>query len=183
MPEDSIRAFVAVEVPLHVLNLSEIGWLDSSYIRRVREDQMHITPAFFGSLPSSKVDSLIGALSGFSFAGFAVHVRGISTFSGIPRIIYADIAEGSGELKALSTRLKGAAATLRIATERREFVPHITIARVKDPLHSAEILARVREYADQEFGTFECSALKLKRSILKPEGPEYTDLFTIKALP
>ncbi len=183
MSAGSVRAFFSVEVPVNALNFVGMGWLGAGYLRRVREDQRHITPAFLGDVSVGKIDALMGAISNFSFNKFMVHVKGTGMFSGSAKVIYADVTEGRAELEDMSTRLRSMAGSLGIRVERREFVPHITLARVKDLKHEDEVLAHVMESADHEFGYFECSSVKLKKSVLKPEGPEYTDMFTVSASP
>ncbi len=175
------RFFLAVEAPAKVLDLSGIEWLDAEYLRKVRSDQRHVTSAFLGNVSRGKIDALVGALSDFSFRKFVVQVKGISAFSDRPRVIFAGVAKGREELEELSARLRDIAKGVGIEVEEREFSPHITIARVRNQSHSRELAERIKEYRDHDFGSFICDSVKLKRSVLMPEGPEYTDIFTVRA--
>ncbi len=177
----SIRAFLAVEVPAEVLDISGMAWLAVGYLKCTRPDQRHLTLLFMGSAQEHKISKLEEALSNFRFGRFKVHVKGISAFSKRPKVIFADIAEGREELEALAARLGSMAKDAGIAIEERKFEPHVTIARVKGEGHSKEVLEGISEHSGHDFGVFECAEIKLKKSVLKPEGPEYTDLLTLRA--
>ena len=60
--------------------------------------------------------------------------------------------------------------------ETKEFSPHLTIARVRTSRRRDELIRCLKEVEDYEFGVIEARCLRLKRSILKPEGPTYLTL-------
>ena len=62
------------------------------------------------------------------------------------------------------------------AREKREFVPHITVARIKSFTSSPKIreLTSLGEQISERIAIRE---LKLKRSILTSQGPIYSDIY------
>ena len=59
----------------------------------------------------------------------------------------------------------------------KKFKPHLTVFRIKHKID--DISLRVKEYETVEFGTQVITKIKLKRSILSPKGPEYSDLLEV----
>jgi 2'-5' RNA ligase len=70
---------------------------------------------------------------------------------------------------------------LKILKDKRsEFAPHLTIGRLKSNkinYKTFEIFKKIiNEHKNYEFGSFKISEIKLKKSVLTPQGPIYTDL-------
>ena len=59
----------------------------------------------------------------------------------------------------------------------KKFKPHLTVLRVKHKV--GDISLQMKEYEAIEFGTQVISKIKLKRSVLSPKGPEYSDLLVV----
>jgi 2'-5' RNA ligase len=64
--------------------------------------------------------------------------------------------------------------------KRRKFNPHLTIARLrKNRINYTTIDTfknLIKEKQNTEFGTFSIKEIKLKKSVLTPQGPIYSDL-------
>jgi RNA 2',3'-cyclic 3'-phosphodiesterase len=60
--------------------------------------------------------------------------------------------------------------------EEREFRAHVTIGRVRSSRNSEALVAFVRENTKREFGRTKVTSLKLKSSLLTPNGPIYKDV-------
>ena len=56
-------------------------------------------------------------------------------------------------------------------------MPHLTVFRIKHKIDDLSL--RIKQYEAIEFGTQVITKIKLKRSILSPKGPEYSDLLEI----
>ena len=59
----------------------------------------------------------------------------------------------------------------------KKFKPHLTIFRMKKKI--SDISSIMKEYEALEFGTEIISKIKLKKSVLSPKGPEYSDLLVV----
>lgn len=70
---------------------------------------------------------------------------------------------------------------LKIQKDKRsEFTPHLTIARMKSNkinYKNFEIFKKIiNDHKNYEYGSFNISKIKLKKSNLTPQGPIYSDL-------
>ena len=61
----------------------------------------------------------------------------------------------------------------------KKFKPHLTIFRVKKKIEDISVI--MKQYETLEFGTQTVSKIKVKRSVLSPKGPEYSDLLEVNA--
>ena len=61
----------------------------------------------------------------------------------------------------------------------KKFKPHLTIFRVKKKINDISVM--MKDYQTIDFGTQTVSKIKVKRSVLSPKGPEYSDLLEVNA--
>ena len=68
-------------------------------------------------------------------------------------------------------------------TKTYEFIPHITIARVKSTDKERELQKLFKRVVDLKERTMNVNEIKLKQSIITPQGPKYYDIetFTLRA--
>lgn len=177
---NDIRAFVAIDVPVHELAgldtlLSELGKIPG--VKGSHPGNVHITLRFLGEI-SPPLLSVVRSVVGESLAGmrpFEVRVRGVGTFPsrGSPRVIWAR-AE-SPELMSTAEKVNSTVDRLGIKAER-PFHPHITLARVRRPRAGGQCGQVISRHRDAEFGVFTVGCVALKSSTLTPSGPIYRDL-------
>jgi 2'-5' RNA ligase len=60
------------------------------------------------------------------------------------------------------------------AKERRGFTAHLTLGRIRSPRNTEELLATLKEFHAEEFGTFTATQFELMQSELRPSGSVYT---------
>jgi 2'-5' RNA ligase len=96
--------------------------------------------------------------------------------------------EGYRSLEALFGRLEDALDARGLGREERAFAPHITLARTRDEISSAqrralgEAIAAVRQ-RNRVTGAFAVRELIVMRSDLSRTGPRYTPLATLPLAP
>ena len=61
-------------------------------------------------------------------------------------------------------------------TRERDFTPHITIGRVKSQRNREELLRVMEGYRGKVFGTTPIDKVVLKKSVLTPSGPVYSNI-------
>ena len=94
-----------------------------------------------------------------------------------PRVVWIGTDEGGAEkLIAITNEIGMKLASLGFQKDKK-FKPHLTVFRIKHKID--DISLRVKEYETVEFGTQVITKIKLKRSILSPKGPEYSDLLEV----
>jgi 2'-5' RNA ligase len=64
--------------------------------------------------------------------------------------------------------------------DERGFVPHLTIARVRYVRNWDRYMEVIKKWGNVDFGTQVVDSIRLKRSVLTPKGPIYSDLLVIK---
>ena len=178
-----MRLFVALEIPITTReNLATLIASLRAITREprwVRSDNLHVTLKFLGEVAENKLAAVETALGRIrSGQALTLEFRGLGFFPNEkkPRVFWAGI-EASSNLKTLVADIEGAMEGCGIPREKREFSPHLTLARLEGPLPEAFGKA-VAESAQREFGSLRTGAFHLMQSKLKPSGAEYTRLKT-----
>jgi 2'-5' RNA ligase len=167
---DSLRLFVALELPADVR--AQLAAPDTSNLRAVPEEALHVTLAFLGSRPPSDVEA-IGRILQAEAATPAPRLATAESLllpRGRPRVHAIALDDLDGTLAPLQARISaGLAAAGIYKPEKRPFRAHVTIARLRPR-------ALVPRMGDTGFGpiVFTADRLTLFRSQLHPEGARYT---------
>ncbi|MGH9687087.1 MAG: RNA 2',3'-cyclic phosphodiesterase [Candidatus Acidiferrales bacterium] len=181
-----MRLFVALDLPADVRrNVAEvIEQLKPKCrdARWVRVESMHLTLKFIGHAvadgDTQKLDELRSALATIrSNEPIELHLRGIGFFPNErrPRVVWCGI-ESSPNLAQLAAEIDQVLTPLGIQREKREFVPHLTLARIEPP-RPVEALARAaEELQSTDFGLAREHQFYLFESKLQPSGAEYTKI-------
>ena len=178
----TIRAFIAVEVDAFPGILDFVDELKKSptRLKAVEPKNMHITLRFLGDIDDDKAEELSKSLRSLeSEAVFSFEVSSAGAFPNMknPKVIWAGIEEG-GELSAIRRKVEDICEASGLERDKREFSPHLTLARVKDR-KTKGIRPIIERYRGTYFGTVRVTEVKLKKSVLTPEGPVYSDIASI----
>lgn len=178
------RGFIAVEVP----PLAPLGRLQEQLrhsgadLKLVEGNHTHVTLKFLGDTPASFVDKvehgIKNAVKGVQ--PFEMTVRGAGAFPSAqdPRVVWAGL-EHAEPLAAMARKLEEEMYKLAFPRERRDFTPHITLARVRSPRGRERLAAVLAEHAGEEFGRVRVDRVHLVRSDLAREGPHYTNVRSV----
>lgn len=166
-----LRLFVGLELPepvRHWLTSLQTGY---SGARWHATEHMHITLNFIGAFDCSRLAELTAALSAVSAPPLTIKPRGVGYFGRVerPLVIWAGVAP-TVPLMALQGALQRRLATIEIAPEERGYVPHITLARVKDSDCLSHFLSR---HADAQHSSFVANYICLYLSRRGEHGVEY----------
>jgi len=182
-PLESIRSFISfdIEEPQVLQNLVNVQSMlaeTGAHLKLVKPENIHITVRFLGNISISQVDEIYNEMKNVDFSPFKVEIKGVGVFPSLRRInvIWAGITRGAEELRAIFDQLEPRLRRVGLKKETRGFSPHLTIARVRTGHRKAELIRCLKEIENYEFGIVEARCLRLKRSILKPEGPIYLTL-------
>jgi RNA 2',3'-cyclic 3'-phosphodiesterase len=129
-------------------------------------DNLHITIKFIGSWPESRVPELNDALASLlPREPFEVEVKEMGWFPNerSPRVLWAGV-RGGQPLLDLARETDDLLAKLGIAKESRSFTPHLTLARIKNPVPLDRLRQRVAEAKAVSFGSFSVTQFALFRS-------------------
>jgi len=180
------RAFIAVELaPLPGLEpfLRELSTVRG--LKPVDANALHVTLKFLGDVEESLVPRLGEAMRASSegIAPFEVEVAGSGVFppKGGARVVWAGLL-GAEPMATMAARLERSLEPMGFAPEGRDFKPHLTLARVKDPAASGQARGIAESYDSMIFGVKGVTEVLLKKSVLRPQGPEYSTVLTIPLL-
>jgi 2'-5' RNA ligase len=129
-------------------------------------DNLHITTKFIGEWPEDRLSELHAMLLKLApRKPFQVEIRSLGWFPNerAPRVLWAGV-EGGDPLKNLARATDEILASLGITEELRQFSPHLTIARIKNPVPLRGLRHKVEEMRDAVIGQFEVSQFNLFRS-------------------
>lgn len=184
-----MRLFFSVDLPA---DLAEpLAALQSEFdaaegLRFTDPEQAHITMKFLGEV-DVEADGQRGddRLHDVKLAGeaavdaadidpFEAVIGGLGVFPSPDYIsvLWTGVDEGGAELTTLATALEAETTELGFDPEDHAFTPHVTLARMDDA-RGKELIQEALEERDPTVGRFEVSELRLKRSRLTDEGPEY----------
>lgn len=171
-----MRLFVALDPPASVREALAALQADVPGARWTPTEKMHLTLHFLGNVAEETVPPLETALAGVEGHAFSLTVEGLSAFPSArsARVLVAEM-DTPPELAALHARIGAALEALGMATERRPYRPHLTLARLKAPDREA-----VRTFLAQPVPalSFAVEAFHLYQSQLHPKGARYTRLRT-----
>ncbi len=94
-----------------------------------------------------------------------------------PRVFWAGVEAGP-QLAALAGAIEAKLDPLGIPAEKRDFHPHLTMARIEAPQGTQALVAAVEALGAPEFGSETFHEFHLYQSVLKRSGAEYTRLVT-----
>lgn len=151
-------------------------------LKLVEPENIHVTLRFLGEVSRGLVEEAAKALSKLRAEPFNMLLRGLGAFPSPsrPRVVWVGVAEGAAELSALHRQVEELLRPIGFGPEREEFVPHITLARVRGARGLQRLASFVRENSEVEVGLMRVEEVKLKRSVLTPSGPVYSDIFVKK---
>ena len=64
--------------------------------------------------------------------------------------------------------------------KEQQFVPHLTLGRVRSERNSNELITLLKKYDNVEIGKMKIESITLFQSVLSPNGPVYKEVFNIK---
>lgn len=180
-----MRAFLGIAVPEELKpRIEQIqGLLDPFDIKLVEKENLHFNLKFFKEIDDEKIDKLKRNIDVISsrFEPFEVNIKGIGAFpsKSYVKVVWLGIKEGHDTFKALAEAIENALANIGIEREV-EFVPHLTLGRVKSGRNKNELLVLMRKYENVEAGRMKIDKITLFQSKLSPKGPVYEEIFSAK---
>lgn len=164
------RLFVAVDVSEQARDAISRICSGMVGVRWVDGSQLHLTLRFIGDADGSLFGRIRQELAGVAGPSFPLYLRGVGSFPPRrdPRVLWVGV-ERSGDLLLLHHRVEEALARCGLEPEKREFAPHITLARLKGASFSgvASFLDKNRLFS---VPPFQISEFHLYSSTLAPQG-------------
>jgi 2'-5' RNA ligase len=185
-----VRAFIAIDLSTEIrIRLDHViahmkSSMQDTPLRWTPAGNIHLTMKFLGDVSVSNLEILKKILQAESARHhqFEISVGQVGAFPSIhrPRVVWAGV-EAPAELAAVQSGIENELARLGYAREEREFSPHLTLGRVSrnaTPLEIRGIGDRLGKVKVGYLGATAVKEIHLYKSDLRPEGSQYTRLFS-----
>ena len=148
-----------------------------------KAEKLHLTLKFFGEIDEKQLANLIEAAekTADQIADFKLQIKDTGVFPAKrnARVLWLGIEEESGKLQKLNEILETECERFGFAKEKRNFKPHLTIARLREPNKSKELVgAHLRN--EFESAEFRVSEIVIYESLLQKTGSIYSVVSTHK---
>ncbi len=176
-----MRAFVAVDIPQEVRESEGLrhvleGLKGVPGLKLVSPSALHITLAFMGEIAENQVAATLDALSSVKEPAFQISLRGLGGFprNQSCRVVWLGVDEDAATLlQSLAENVRRALDLKALPYDKKPFTAHVTVARSKIPV---DIKAAAKEVDTLALGRFLAKEFRLKQSVLRAEGPTYSDV-------
>ena len=143
----------------------------------VPEANLHATLVFLGQIADGRVDDVRRAIDSVTsrHAAMAFRLAGGGAFGSKkrPRVLFAAMSGDVERLARLHADLEEALTPFGYQPEKRDYRPHVTLARARDPRGEPTLAACVEELASLEPVQIPVADVVLYQSRLSPKGPTY----------
>ncbi|QLA15039.1 RNA 2',3'-cyclic phosphodiesterase [Desulfolutivibrio sulfoxidireducens] len=184
---EHIRAFLGIPLPgAYQDGLAALGprlaAIAPARLALTRPGSWHLTLKFLGHTPRrgpTGIQAVGQALAGVVWEAFVLLGGGGGFFPNAarPRVVYVGLSRGARDCRELAGRVEAALSALGVPSEPRAFIPHLTVARVRDfPKDRGgkggwdEVAGRLARAVWPECVV---DRFVLYQSILGPHGPRY----------
>ncbi len=128
-----IRLFIAVELPPDIRSYIKDLGRGIPGARPIREEQIHLTLNFLGEVEGTMFKDIRECLLKVKKNPFPIQISGVGHFPprGKPRVLWAGVTPAD-EVIRLKKRVDKELLTCGLKMDKRKFIPHITLARLRD---------------------------------------------------
>ncbi len=155
-----------------------------NFLKPVAPANYHITVKFLGECEGNVATAIESTFLEITAPSGEIEftLAGIGAFPDVkkPNVIWAGLRTDAAKMAIIHKNVEKFTANFRFREEKREFTPHLTIARMKNGRKVAgDLLKFMEKNRDTEFGASSFKRLTLYSSRLTPQGPVYTELKSI----
>ncbi len=163
--ENFLKSYVAL---CHALQLEKISW--------VKPDNFHLTLKFLGKTPEEKLPAIRTALQHVSVQAkpFSMKMAGTGIFGSSyrPRVLWFGV-ENDDAIHRLGENVLNVLNNTGFPRDRQNFVPHLTIGRIKKIEHKKIFQDAVAAHRIDFLQEFTVDKIILYESLLTPSGVIY----------
>ncbi len=191
----SIRTFIAIELPEEVENglrslECRLKTSNPASAKWVEPGSIHLTLKFLGETRLDLIPTISSALDNISNSTpfFTLSVTELGAFPDVRRVqvVWVGLTGDLSVLNQLQKNIEAAISPLGYPAETRAFVPHLTLARMRDSASLQDkqnlgaLLTRTAIIAPLKL---KVDSVSLIQSRLTPGGAVYTNLHSAKLYP
>lgn len=188
---EQIRSFIAIELPEEAKEglarlRRGLEKDEHRFVKWVDPQGIHLTLKFLGNVPSKQVIEITEVLKEVvvGISPFHLEISGLGAFPSLkrPQVFWVGVSGELDKLSGLQQSIDSGLAALGFAREERPFVPHLTLARIREGASPSERRGfgeLVSSTAFEDKYPFQVEAVRLMRSQLTPAGAIYTSLSVV----
>jgi len=187
-----IRAFIAIELKNQntiekIKSFSSRLKQNQPKLKLVEPENLHMTVKFLGNIQDSLAPEIYTVLEKevnvdiFQGKNFEYLLKSVGQFNKYS-VVWIKLNGDISFLQNIKDKIENSLfEQLKIARDKRSvFKPHLTIGRLKKDKINYKTFDTLKKIMNDnknlEFGTFSIHGVKLKKSVLTPKGPIYSDL-------
>lgn len=150
-----------------------------------KKEKLHLTLKFLGEIEENQLSELIAAVEKTSekIVSFSLRLENTGVFPNAKKakVLWIDLKDEKGNLIELNKILEEECEKHGFKRESRNFKPHLTIARLREPEKSLKL---VEKYLHKKFEPveFEVSEIVIFQSVLQSTGSIYTKIGNAKLM-
>jgi 2'-5' RNA ligase len=177
-----MRLFVSIDLPDEFADEVERvqeHFTHASGLSFTDPEQAHVTVKFLGEVNRGQLPRVKNALRrAVGEAGvepFEATYEGLGVFPslGYIQVVWLGVSEGDEEMTRLHEAVEDEVTKLGFDPEDHDFTPHVTLARMEHA-GGKELVQENVEELEPIVGTTEVGEIRLTKSELTDEGPEYS---------
>ena len=188
---EQIRSFIAIELPEEAKEgltrlRKELDRDGHKFVKWVDPGGIHLTLKFLGNIPSKRVTEITETMgkAAQGISPFHLEISGLGAFPNLKqvRVFWVGISGELDKLTKLQQNIDSALGALGFAKEERPFVPHLTLARIREgasPSERRNFGELVGSTIFEDRYPVKVEAISLMRSQLTPAGAIYTCLSAV----
>jgi 2'-5' RNA ligase len=188
---EQVRSFIAIELPEEAKRglarlRKELDRDEHKFVKWVEPGGIHLTLKFLGNIPFKQVTEITKAIeeAAQGISPFHLEISGLGAFPNLKqaRVFWVGIGGELDKLSRLQQNIDSTLAALGFAKEDRPFVPHLTLARIREgasPLERRSFGELVGSTIFEDKYSVAVEAISLMRSQLTPAGAIYTCLSVV----
>ncbi|MBR9682737.1 MAG: RNA 2',3'-cyclic phosphodiesterase [Candidatus Aenigmarchaeota archaeon] len=175
-----MRTFIAIDIPEELKpEIISIQYeIEGSDIKFVEPENLHFNIKFLGDTTEDQIPKLTAILDEISnkFEAFDIEINGMGAFPSNThiKVLWLGVKDGSNELLGLAEAIDSKTKEMGFREEERTFKAHLTLGRIKSKNGNKSLSEMIENNKDVSVGKFKANSIKLIKSELTPQGPQYT---------
>lgn len=151
-------------------------------VKWVSPGNMHLTLKFIGETDTSSINLVRDALEKAATClvpfQFCFGETGVFPHPGKPRVLWIGMQKGRKETVEAAEKVDYYLTEAGLAKENREFHPHLTLGRLRNPINKEKLNHFLEGEKDFTTTPAEAVEIVLYQSILDRNGARYKEIFT-----
>ena len=148
-------------------------------LKIVKPELLHVTLKFLSDTGEELVEQISARIveATSEVAPFRIRLLGMGAFPSMSniRVVWVGIEDGR-PLQEIASKLDLSLKDLGFERDKKGFVPHLTLARTRSGRNMANLQEIIRSNAATDYGEYLMDRVLLKKSVLSPQGPTYSNV-------